>query len=398
MYLVSPVSYLTAATFSGMALDYDLTPYTTTQLQDILNRASAKVNSLLRRDMLARERVIRVPGNGTNRLELDVYPVIYIKKIQVAVPGSVGLIIPADQVLIDYSSGGVLQYTPMYYTGAGYFARFPYGVPVDLTVGTGYGYAVAPPAFTTADNTGSQGLAAGTYNFSLTSKTMFGESTATVKQVTTTTGNILATITQTLGAYLYRAYLSSAANNTTLTTSTAAGATSFVLGSVGMIADGDVLLFDSGANAEYLTVATVTSATNTITTIAGAVYAHASGVAIIEQPKLVGESPFTSYGFPHMQILVNSTSAPNGIYQDVLPLTDTSAPPIPNAFIEATRLLAMSIIYEQNNLANRGVYMMNTNRKRVSWKSTEGTSGRGVPVVEQQAAELLKPYKFSGIL
>lgn len=397
MYLANPAAYITAATFKTMPIDYDLTPYSDPQIQDILNRASAKVNSIIKRDLLAKERVIRELGNGDSRLELRTAPLLYIKKIQIVVPGSTGPLIPVDQVLIDYTSGSILQYTPLYYNGQGYFSRFPKDIPVDFTVGSGYGYTISSPSYTTSDMGGSNGLPAGTYNVAISTKTMFGETAPTVRQVTTASGNILVVVAETLGAYLYRAYISSAANNTTLNGATLVGATSFVLNSVGTIAVGDVLLFDSGANAEYLTVASVNAGTKTVTTTTGAVNAHSNSVAVIEQPKLCAESPFTAYGLTQMQIGINSLSAPSGIYQDVLPLADTASAPVPSIIIEATRLLAMSILYEQNNLANRGVYTTRTNRKEISFKSTEGNSGRGVPLMEEQAAAILRPFQLQAI-
>ncbi len=395
MFLTTPTSYLTAAQFQAMPLDYDLSTYTTPQIQDLLNRASGKVDSILRRSLLAKERVIRELGSGTNRLELKASPVIYIKKVQIVVPGSTGPLIPIDQILIDYTSGSLLEYTPFYFNGQGYFSRFPDGIPIDVTVATGYGYVYSSPTYTLVDTNGSNGLAPGSYNIAISTKTMWGETNPVVKQVSTTTGNMIATINPTLGGYLYRAYISSAANNTALTGASVIGATTFDVGSVGTIKVGDTLLFDAGANAEYLTVASVNP--GILTTTSPALYAHAIGAAVIEQPVLCAESPFTAYGANALQLIITSINAPPGVWQDALSLSDTSAAPVPYAIIEATRILALSMIYEQNNLANRGVYMMRTNRKEVSWKSTEGTSGKGTPLMEVQAAEMLKPYKLQAI-
>ncbi len=394
MILANPPSYLTAAQFQAQANDYDLSSYTSTQIQDILNRATGKADAIMRRSLLATERVVRVYGDGSNKIELNAHPLIYVKKIEIVVPGSNGPIIPVDQVLIDFTSGSLLEYTPMYYNGAGYFARFPYGVPIDITVGTGYGYAVASPSITTADANGTNGLAPGTYNLAVSSKTMWGESAPIVRQVSTSTGNIAVTIAPEIGAYLYRAYLSPAANNTTLGASTLVGATTFTVASAGTYAVGQTVVIDTGTNAE---ATTITAISGTTFTTAPLVNAHAMGVPVIAQPMLVGESPFTAYGLAAMTITVTSLNPPSGVYADSLPLTDTSAAVLPYAVIEATRILALSILYEQNNLANRGVYMTRTNRKEVSWKSTEGTSGKGTPLMEVQATELLKPYRLAAL-
>lgn len=397
--LLANPSYITQAQFAAMPLDYDITGYSTSQQQDILNRASGKANSIMRRNLLAREQTIRILGDGTNKLETHRgIPLLYIKRVQIAIPGTTGMYIPLDQILIDYTSGSILEYTPMLWNGLGYFARFPSNIPVDITLGFGYGYnPYVAPTYTTTDANGN--LTAGTYNLAVTTQTMNGETTAVVKQVSTTNGAIQIGINETLGAYLYRAYISSAANNTDINSAAgyAAGSSSFVVDAVGTIAPGDILLFDTGASAEYLTVATVNSGTKTITTTTASVYAHADECPVIEQPLLVQVSPFTAYGSTSITMTVSSLTATQGLWQDSLPLSDSSAPVLPEAITEAVRLLAMSIIYEQNNLANRGVYMQRSNRKELSWRSTEGTAGKGVPLFVQEAMSMLQPYALQAI-
>lgn len=397
MILTPNPSYLTAAQFKAQPNDQDLTAYTDAQLQDILNRASGYADAIMRRSLLARERTIRYTGDGSNKLELRENPVLYIKRLQLVVPGSTGALIPPNQLLIDYQSGSVLNYTPVYLMGGiGYYAMFPAGCPIDVTLGYGYGYTAATAPTWSAVDAGSGSLPA-SVNVAITTKTFFGETTATVKQYASATGSFLVSPGSVLGGYVYRAYVSNAANNTTLNGATLASATSFVLASVGTMAAGDVLLVDSGASAEYLTVAGVNAGTKTITTTGGAAYAHASGVTVIAQPTLAVESPFTSYGATGLQFTVSSLTPRNGIWPDVLPLTDTSAPQIPSAILEATRLLALQIIWEQNNLSNRGVYVQDSGKKRIGWKSTEGSSGRGVPLAVEQATVLLKPYALQGL-
>jgi hypothetical protein len=392
--LANPASYLTAAAFKAMPLDYDISSYTDAQLQDVLVRATGFADAIMRKTWLYRERVIRLFGDGTNRLEIHETPLLYIKKVQIVIPGSSGPLIPVDQILIDYTSGGLLEYTPMLWQGQGYFAVFPHGVPIDITVGTGYGFVYSPPVVTLADTSGP-GLAPGAYNIAVTTKTMSGETSATIRQFTTATGSIQATIAPTLGGYLYRAYVSNAANNTTLTAPSIVGTTSFTVASAGTIAPGDVLLF--GANtpkAEYLTVATASG--TSVTTTTGALNAHASADSIIPRPMLSRESPFTAYGMASLSVTV-SALAPTGYWQDAFPLTDSSSPTLPSAITEATRLLALMQLYEQNNLANRGVYELNSGKKRLVFKSTQGTSGRGIPLMAEQAAAILRPYSFQGM-
>lgn len=328
MLLAKPPSYITTEQFRAMPLDYDLSSYTDPQIQDILNRASGAADALMRRSLLARERTMRYIGDGTNKLELRENPLLYVKRIQIVIPGSIGPLIPLDQILIDYQSGSVLQYTPLLWEGQGYFARFPDDIPVDVTLAYGYKCGVVKaPTWTSADTDGT-GLAAGAYDIAITTRTMWGETTATPLTVTTATGNIVVTIAPVLGAYLYRAYVAEH-GQTPLT--------------------------------------------------------------------LVAESPFTAYGTTAMTIDVNALTPQNGLWPDPLPTTDTSAPELPSAITEAVRLLALNILWEQNNLANRGVAKTESGRKSIAWRSTEGSAGKGVPLAVQQATALLKPYSLQAI-
>lgn len=207
--LVDPPSYITSNQFRSMANDYDLSSYTDSQLQDMLNRASGQADALMRRSLLAQERTRRYIGNGTNRLDLKFNPLLYVKRLQIVIPGISGPIIPIDQLLVDYESGEILEYTPLTFEGQGYFSRFPNDIPVDVTLAYGYGYGVVKaPTWTYVDQgvQPGQGLAPGSYDIAVTSKTMYGETTATLKTVSTTTGSILITVAPTVGAYLYRAY------------------------------------------------------------------------------------------------------------------------------------------------------------------------------------------------
>jgi len=112
---------------------------------------------------------------------------------------------------------------------------------------------------------------------------------------------------------------------------------------------------------------------------------------------LVGRSPSTNYGSNPLTVNVQSLSAPTGIFPQTLPTTDSSAYPLPNAIIEATRLIALGILWEQNNLANRGIYRQSSDHKELMWRSTEGQGGKGVSYVQQQAMELLKPYSLQSV-
>lgn len=323
MLLASPPSYITTEQFRAMPLDYSLTDYSDPQIQDILNRASGAADAIMRRSLLARERIIRYIGDGTNKLSLDKNPILYVKRVQIVIPGTTGMLIPTDELLIDYQAGSMAEYTPLLWQGQGYFSRFPADTPVDVTIGYGYGSnIVSSPTWTSADASGP-GLTPGSYDVAVATKTMWGQTIAAARTVVTTTGNILITISPVLGAYLYCGY------------------------------------------------------------------AAAHGQPL----KLVNESPLTKYGAQAMQIEINSLTPQNGLWPDALPTTDTSAPELPAAIIEAVRLLALDMLYGQNNLANRGIAKTESGRKSVMWHARTGNSANF-----EQARTLLRPYSFQGIL
>ena len=392
--LLGSSSYLSAATFLAMPLDYDFSAYTTPQVQDILNRASGMADAFMRRSLLAQEKTIRYFGDNTNRLELRERPLLYVKQVQIIGPGTGSIALATNQLLIDYSAGSMMEYTPLVWSGSFTSTIFPKGIPVDVRLAWGYGTAVVTaPTFTSSDVTGS-GLTPGSYNVAITAQTMYGETTANVSQVTTATGTIQFTVTPSLGTYQNRVYLSSAANNKTLSLSSIVGATTLTLSGGSGIAAGKYLM-DSGANAEIVTVASVAGAVVTLSS--ATTLAHNSGVAFIPLPTLVATFPFTAYGTTPMQCQVNSLTPATGLYADTLPIVDTSFPAVPNAIIEAVRLLALSMVFEQNNLANRGLSQVRSNRKSASYRSTEGSSGKGKPLLQEQAEALLAPYSFQGI-
>lgn len=113
---------------------------------------------------------------------------------------------------------------------------------------------------------------------------------------------------------------------------------------------------------------------------------------------LVAEIPATQFNSSPITGTITSAVAPSGFFAEAAPAIDTSALPTPNAIIEAIRLLAMGILWEQNNLANRGVYKESSGAKSIMWRSTEGTSGKGISYMQQQATELLRPYCYQAIL
>lgn len=387
-------SYLTPAQFLALPNDYDFTSYSTPQIQAMLTAASGHADSIMKKSYLAQEGTIRYTGTGLAHIELEEKPLLYVKRVQIALPGAQGLIFPANQLLIDYEQGSVLDYTPLYWQGVlGYV--FPKGIPVDVTCAWGYGLTVATaPKVTIVDGQGT-GLPAGTYNVAVTSKTQYGETTAVVQSYTTASGVFVITPAEVLGVYVFRAYVSPATYNTTLSSGVAAAATTLPVTATAGMNPGDQWLLGAGATLEVVTIATVGGGNVTLT--AGTLYAHNSGEAFIPVPVLVGESPFVAYGTQTIQILVNSLNAPANFWQDILPTTDSSAPQIPDAIPEAVRQLVLDRVYEQNNLANRGVSGVSEGDKRVMWRSTTGNSGRGTSSIIDTVTALLEPYVNSGL-
>jgi hypothetical protein len=130
----------------------------------------------------------------------------------------------------------------------------------------------------------------------------------------------------------------------------------------------------------------------TVTPVLGATLYRAYCAPHGQTLKFVGASPHTTYGSNGMTINISSLNAPVGYWQDTLPTADTSARPYPAAFAEAVRLIFLAGLYEQNNLSNRGVGSTRSGAKTVQWRSTEGSSGKGTPLMMDQARSLLAPY------
>jgi hypothetical protein len=376
-----------------MPNDYaNLSNYSTPQLQSILQAAAGQADAIMRRSYRAQEQTIRYWGTGRSSLDLEEKPLLYVKRVQVAIPGTQGIIMPTNEILIDYDQGNMFEYTPLYWQGnLGWI--FPRDVPIDVTLAWGYGYTPAvAPVVATVDVSGG-GLPAGLYNVAVTAKTFFGETTAAVFQYATATGSFQITPTQGLGVYVYRAYVSPAVNNTTITAEAAQGATTLTAASIaGMVANAQWLL-GSGSTAEVVTISSAVG--STVTLVAGLANQHNPGEKLIPLPLLVSESPFVAYGAQPINLLVNSLNPPTNYYQDSLPTTDTSAPAVPDAIVEANRLLALSRIYEQNNKANQGIQNVVESSKRLTWRSTEGNSGRGTPLLVEEAKDLLSGYALN---
>jgi hypothetical protein len=167
--------------------------------------------------------------------------------------------------------------------------------------------------------------------------------------------------------------------------------------------------------AYYIGISTKTMWGESIPTIVGP-YTTASGViqaSLVAQPgaylynvyigttalngQLVGQTPATTYGNTALSATVSSQTPSPYLFTQALPLVDTSANPLPGAIIEATRIMTLGILWEQNNLANRGIYKQDSGRKSLMWKSTDGMSGKGLSYAEGQATELLRPYALNAI-
>lgn len=395
--VANPPTYISVAQLKSMALDYSLTSYTDQQLLDILCRASGVADAMMKRSLLCTEKTEMLYGNGSNILELGVAPIAYVRLMQFVQPGIAGFIIPLNRVLVDGLKGEIVQYSPLELQGIGYVSIFPLDLPIAVTYGVGYGYnPITSPAWTSADAaSGSTGLTIGTYTAALTVKTQWGESLPTYGQFTTATGSRIFTITPTIGAWKYAVYLAAGAS-TTISSSTLAGATTLALTAAGSFANGDTITLAGGTSlAENVTI--VGGGGTTSLMISALVNAHASGSAVAPRCSLAYEVPGTTFGGEAMTQAVSSLTPPSGYYTTFAPIADTSALQPPYGIIEAVRLITLGILYEQNNLANRGVFLQDSGRKRISWKSTEGTSGRGIPLVYEQAAAFLKPYAFRGI-
>jgi hypothetical protein len=327
MILAKPQSYLTVANLKDMALDYDISTYSDDQLASMLVRASAVAESMMHKSYLATECTQQYEGTGNNRLDLARKPLAYVKKIELAIPGTVGWTLRLDQVLIDYPNGRLKIFQPLLWAGS-YYALFPWKATIEVTFAHGYGYTVQPPAVTLADAMGGS-LAPGDYDVAVTSQTPWGETTASLQTVTCSNGSLYATVTPVLGALVYRAF------------------------------------------------------------------AAPTGVTPL---MFVGESQHTAYGEAQIGINITSMNTPTGFYRDTFPTLDTSAHPIPAALAEATRLIFLSAVYEMNNLANRGLTATRSGAKATTWRSTSGNSGKGTPVLMDQARALLMNYATLTVL
>jgi hypothetical protein len=401
--LLVAASYITPAQMRAMPSDYDLAPYTDTQLQSILSRVSGAANSIMRRSLLAAERTEVFYGDGSNCIDLGARPLIYIKQMQFTQPGNVGFIIPADRVMIDYLKGQVIQYNPLELQGIGMISVFPRGLPVAFTYARGYGYnPVTPPVWTAADASASiDGLAPGTYTIAIAAATQWGESLPLYQTVTTATGFVRATIAPVLGAWKYRAFIA-AGGMTTLTAPLIAGANTVHVASASALSVGQTIVLDpmtssSGTGTAQAEPVTITGIAGAVLTTTPVQYPHASGALVSPQTSLVCDVPFTTFNGEPSAATIGSLTPPAGYVTEAAPLVDSSQLPTPWEIAEGTRLLALSSIFEQNNLANRGVAGTQSDRKRVLWRSTEGSGGRGVPTLWQQAESILKPKMLSGI-
>lgn len=397
MYLVSPKSYVTVAQMLAYANDFDLASYSPTQMIAKVEGASAWANSLMKQDLLAQQKVIRYIGDGSDRLNLQKSPLLYIKRAQIVVPGVQSYFIPPDELLIGYEDGEAFMYAPLYWAGAGYRSLFPLNAPIDVTLAWGYGFTAAkPPQWSAVDYSGG-GLPAGNYNVAITTATFFGETSAPVAQYATATGSFTVTIISNQGAYIYRIYVSPAADNTTLPGGSLVNATSLTPGATtGMTLNSEWLL-DSGANAEVVTISGAPVG-GVVPIASPTLYAHADGCPMIPVPQLVNEAPVSAFAGLPITASIATLSPQNGLPPDALPTVDTSAPETPPAIIEAVQLLFLAGIFERNNKANRGVYSQRITDRMTAWKSTEGNSGKGVPTLVQQATSLLSPFIFRGMV
>ncbi|MDB5069623.1 MAG: hypothetical protein JWM87_734 [Candidatus Eremiobacteraeota bacterium] len=366
------------------------------QLSAILVRASGYANAIMKRNLLARERIEFITGDDTASLSLGSSPVIYVRQIEFLQPGASGYVLPASTILLDAPKGIIETYAPIALQGVGYQAVFPSGVRFAVTFASGYGYnPAAAPAWSSADAPVSVAslVPGASYTLGITTRTAWGETLPSLRTVTTSTGAITPTVAPTLGAFKYRLFLGRGATATT-TVSAIAGATSFTFAAnPGYAVGARITLDPMGPLAETVTVVTAGA---TLATTA-AVNAHPSGTLVCPELTLVGEMPGTLFSPAPITTTIASAATPDGQYAEVAPLVDSSAAPTPPEIIEAVQLLALSSIYERNNLANRGIAMTVSGEKRTQWKSTEGSSGRGTPTLWQQAEDLLAGLKLSGV-
>jgi hypothetical protein len=386
-YLVNPATYL------GLA------GYSDSQLTDLLVRASGKADSIMCRSYLPQEIKEEFEGTGTNTLDLGNMPLIFVRSVQLVMPGFAPFTLPVGQLLIDYQRGQIKSWSPMIFQSLGVANAFPRnGLPVIVDYAYGYGYPIPPPSWTYQTGGINGTLAAGSYNFAVTTSTQSGESLPSVPQVITVGANSGANIviTPQPGALTYRIYASQGPN-TTLNGAIGSGVSSFVVSSAAGIAPGQTLTLGFGlSDAENVVVASSYVSGTTIPINGTTQNAHASGETVIAAMTLVAESQATNYATATMTVTVVSLGPPS-LGALPCPLTDTSAWPVPNGIVEATRVLALAILYEQNNKANRGIYELQSEGRREIWKSTEGQGGLGHPLMVEDAQNMLAPYVYRGL-
>lgn len=396
--VAKPPTYVSLAQLKAMALDYDLSSYTDSQLLDILCRASGVADAMMKRSLLCTEKTEMLYGAGSNVLELGDGPIAYVRLMQFVQPGVSGFIIPTNRVLIDALKGEIVEYSPLQLQGIGYVSIFPLDLPIAVTYGRGYGFnPITSPLWTSVDAPAVQGssLPPGTYTGAMTVKTQWGESLPAYGVFTTASGARIFSLTPTIGAWKYAVYLA-AGGSTVLTNAPIVGATVLDLAAAEAFVNGQTITLDGG-NALAENVVIVSGAGSTILTVTPTVNAHGIGAAVAPQCALVYEVPGTTFGGEAMTQTVSSLTPPSGYFPSFAPTADTSALQPPFGIIEAVRLIVLGILYEQNSLANRGIYQTGAGTERITWRSTEGMSGRGIPLFYEQASGWLKPYSFRGI-
>jgi hypothetical protein len=333
--ILNPPTYLALADLQQFPNDLpELLKFSDVQLATMLIAASAKADAIMHQSFLPNERIKRCHGNGTGVLNLHEAPLLYVRQMRFAIPGSSGFTIPANQILVDYDKGSVTQFAPFSFSGIGYISTFPENIPIDVTLASGYGYAVLAPTPITITDAPQAGLTAGAYDIQVTSFTNNGESLpSTIVTATTASGSFKLTFPAVLGAFGYRVYMA------------ATGSTPKFIGE-----------------------------------ISGAQYESSFG------------------GYAPISITVSSLTLPVGTYPRSLPTVDTTAQPFPPAIVEATRLMVLELQYEQNNLSNRGVASdRKADQSGIQYRNTMGTEAKGMSWMSAQARDLLLPYKFSAI-
>lgn len=333
MYLQTPPTYLSVADFKAQPNDQDISPYSDSQLSDLLVRASAVVDSIMRRSFLPQEVTETFSGDGSNVLSLDTQgPIIYVNSVELVLPGYAPFSLPLGQLFIDYKSGYIKSYSTMIWRSLGVSAAFPNNnLPIVVNYARGKGFPIPAPSFSLSAGPGGGTLSVGSlYDVAVTSRTQSGESLPATTQTftVTSTGSISVTVTPQPGALLHRVYIA---------------------------AHGQPLL-------------------------------------------LVGETPATSFSASPFVVSVTSLTPPGSLRSVPAPTADTSAWPLENSIVEATRILALSMLWEQNNLANRGISLEVSKDKRIQWRPSDGNSAKGVPGPVQQADLLLSQFKACGIL